>query len=65
MRRAAVSGLLTMIATALGIWAVYQNVRLDWPETALVASAGLFVAGFMTFARLMEGIGKEDEEDAD
>ena len=62
MRRAAVSGFLTMLGTILGIWAVYQNVRLDWPETAMVASAGLFVAGFMTFARIMEGIGKEDED---
>ena len=61
MRRAAVSGFLTMLGTILGIWAVYQNVRFDWPETAMVASAGLFVAGFMTFARIMEG---KEEEDA-
>lgn len=45
MARAAISGLTTMIGTALAIWAVYQNVRLDWPETALICGVTFFTVG--------------------
>jgi len=63
MKKAIWSGLLTMLGTILGIWGVFQGVRLDWAEAAIVASAGLFVAGFMVFARLMESVHGEEDED--
>lgn len=51
MKRAAMGGAMTALGIVLGIYAVYSDVRLDWPETALVCGACLFMVGF---SRLMD-----------
>lgn len=45
MIKAGITGLTTIAGVILASWAVYEDVRLDWPETALVFGAALFVLG--------------------
>lgn len=45
MIKAVIAGLTTVAGVFLASWAVYYDVRLDWPETALVFGAALFMAG--------------------
>ena len=52
--------LLTMIGVVLGIKAVYGGVRLDWPETILVAGIVLITVGTVKLFQTIEG-GQNDE----
>ena len=45
MRSAAIGGALTALGLCLAIWAVYQEVRLDWPETALLFGTVFLLMG--------------------
>ena len=41
--------LITMTGVLLGIYAAEGGVRLDWPETALVAGVVLITVGIIKF----------------
>ena len=45
MIKAVIAGLTTVAGVFLASWAVYYDVRLDWPETAIVFGVALFMAG--------------------
>lgn len=61
MRSAAIGGALTALGLFLAIWAVYQEVRLDWPETALLFGVTFFIIGFAKFIGIIkEGICDEE-----
>ena len=61
MKRAAWSGALTALGTFLAVIAVYNKVRLDWAETALMAGVGILVAGTILGAlAIKEGLCGED-----
>lgn len=59
MKRAALAGIATVLGWALALWAVYQKPRMDWPEFALVISAGLIVYGTMWVKEFISQIVKE------
>ena len=52
--------LLTMIGVVLGIKAVYGGIRLDWPETILVAGVVLATVGTVKFFQSIKG-GQEND----
>lgn len=52
--------LITMTGVLLGIKAVYGGIRLDWPETILVAGIVLITVGTVKLFQAMKG-----EEHAD
>lgn len=54
--RAAFYGAMTALGTILSILAVYNNVRLDWAETALVAGMALFVSGVLMLGEIIKDI---------
>ena len=51
---------ITMIGVILGIKAVYGGVRLDWPETILVAGIVLITVGTVKLFQTIKG-GETDE----
>ena len=51
---------LTMSGVLLAIKAVYGGIRLDWPETILVAGIVLVTVGTVKFFNTMKG-GQEDD----
>lgn len=51
---------LTLTGVLLAIKAVYGGIRLDWPETILVAGIVLATVGTMKFFNTMKG-GQEDD----
>ena len=51
---------LTMTGVLLAIKAVYGGIRLDWPETILVAGIVLITVGTVRFFQTMKG-GQEDD----
>lgn len=59
MIRAGIAGATTAAGMFLGIWAVFQNVRLDWPETALVAGVAFFAVGAVLLWQMVEEMTKE------
>ncbi len=61
MIRAALCGATTTAGTILAIWAVYQNVRLDWPEIALMASVWCIVSGGVLMGKLLNDMKGEEE----
>lgn len=54
MGRAIICGLMTVIGTVLGTWAVYHDIRLDWPETALVFGTAFFMIGATLFWQMLK-----------
>lgn len=54
------STVLSMIGVLLAIKAVYGGVRLDWPETILVAGIVLVTVGTVKLFNTMKG-GQEDD----
>ena len=51
---------LTLTGVLLAIKAVYGGIRLDWPETILVAGIVLVTVGTVKFFNTMKG-GQEDD----
>lgn len=51
---------LTMTGVLLAIKAVYGGIRLDWPETILVAGIVLVTVGTVKLFNTMKG-GQEDD----
>ena len=49
------SAVITMIGVVLGIYAAEGGVRLDWPETALVAGVVLVTIGIIKFTQITKG----------
>lgn len=47
MKSAAICGAATAAGVFFALVAVYHDVRLDWPETALVAGITLLTIGIM------------------
>ena len=56
MRSAAMCGALTAAGLFLAILAVYHDVRLDWPETALVAGVALLTVGALKIRDMVEDL---------
>jgi len=56
MKQAAIAGALTGLGTFLACLAVYKGVRLDWPETMLVAGVAFLVGGLIGGARIIKEI---------
>jgi len=54
------AGFLTMTGVLLGIYAAESNVRLDWPETALVAGVVLVTVGVI---KLLREVSKDEQSD--
>ena len=54
MKQAAICGATTGAGTFLAIVAVYQGVRLDWAETALVAGITLLAVGILRIKDMVE-----------
>lgn len=63
MRSAMIGGGATALGLFLAIWAVYQQVRLDWPETALLAGVTLLVVGMLKLAEITKEMLCGDEDD--
>ena len=47
------------VGIILAIWATYQDVRLDWPETAVVVGVTCFTVGCVLLWQQVEKLIKE------
>ena len=54
------AAVLTLTGVLLAIKAVYGGIRLDWPETILVAGIVLVTVGTVKLFNTMKG-GQEDD----
>ena len=61
MFKAGMAGLTTTAGIFLASWAVYQDVRLDWPETALVFGVAFFMVGAVLLWEMVKSITEGEE----
>ena len=52
-------GIVTALGVILAIVAVFNDVRLDWAETALIAGVTLIAVGSMMLCELVKGLTRE------
>ena len=45
---------VTVLGFIMALWAVFQDVRLDWPETALLFGAICFATGLFAVWQMIK-----------
>lgn len=57
--KTAIHAVTAAVGIILAIWAVFQDVRLDWPETAVVVGVTCFITGSILLWQQVEKLIKE------
>lgn len=57
--KTAIHAATTAAGIILAIWAVYQGVRLDWAETAMVAGVTCFTVGSVLLWQQIESLTRD------